>query len=377
MALAALMTLKCALVEVPFGGAKGGVKIDPHRLTPEQLERVTRRYTFELLRKDFIGPAVDVPAPDYGTGPREMAWIVDTYKTLRPQDINAFACVTGKPLAAHGIPGRVEATGRGVCHAIEECLEVPEDAARLGLSRGLAGKRVAVQALGNVGYHAAKTLQDSGAIIVGIAEREGAIYRRDGLDVDEVVATRREHGTLLQHPDVQRFEQPSALFSLDCDILIPAALEAQIHAGNAADVRAKIIAEGANGPVTREADTILNERGVLVIPDVYANAGGVAVSYLEWLKNLHHVSFGRVSAPAAMSIVPGREAALFPRDASRPPKSVELAYVRNTLAHTMAMAYQEIREVWLKRKLPNLRTAAYVLAIDRVAGNYEAAGIFP
>ena len=250
MALAALMTFKCALVKVPFGGAKGGVKIDPHKLTAEQLERVTRRYTFELLRKDFIGPAVDVPAPDYGTGPREMAWIADTYKTLRPQDINAFACVTGKPLAAHGIPGRVEATGRGVCHAIEECLEVDEDVAKLGLSRGLSGKRVAVQALGNVGYHAAKTLQDSGAIIVGIAEREGTIYRRDGLDVDEVMATRREHGTLLEHPDVQRFDQPSALFSLDSDILVPAALEGQIHAGNAADVRAKIIAEGANGPVT-------------------------------------------------------------------------------------------------------------------------------
>lgn len=377
MALAALMTFKCALVKVPFGGAKGGIRINASEYTTAQLERITRRYTLELLRKEFLGPSVDVPAPDYGTGPREMAWIADTYQALRPHDVNALACVTGKPLAAHGIPGRTEATGRGVCHAIAECLSIAEDISPLGLTTGLSNKRIAIQALGNVGYHAAKTLQDSGAVIVGIAEREGAIYAKNGLDVDAVVAQRQERGSLLDYPGAQSFGDPSALFGFDCDVLVPAALEGQIHRGNAGQVRAKIIAEAANGPVTLEADHTLNERGVLLIPDVYANAGGVAVSYLEWLKNLHHVSFGRVSAPAAIGTIPANSAPLIPHPAAGPPKNIEWSYVRNALAQTMAIAYQEIRQLWRSRELPDLRTAAFVLAIDKIAEIYELQGIFP
>jgi len=367
MALAALMTFKCALVRVPFGGAKGGVRINPQRCTVGQLERITRRYTAELLKKDFIGPAVDVPAPDYGTGPREMGWIADTYRMLRPHDLDALACVTGKPVEQHGIPGRTEATGRGVCHAIEECVSVAEDMKSLGLEPGLARLRVVVQGLGNVGYHAARTLQERGATIVGVAEREGAILRPDGLDVDEVLAWRRETGSLLGHPGTESFDRPEACFGFDCDILVPAALEGQIHQGNAGQIRARIIAEGANGPVTTEAEKVLLEKGVLIIPDIYCNAGGVTVSYFEWLKNLNHVSFGRIgSGPQHAS-----SAVHFS------PASEELEHVRRSLADTMAFAYREVRDTWRSRALPDLRTAAFVLAIDKVATNYEAVGIFP
>jgi glutamate dehydrogenase (NAD(P)+) len=378
MALAALMTYKCAIVKVPFSGAKGAVCIDPARYTPRQLERITRRYTVELLRKDFIGPAVDVPAPDYGTGEREMAWIADTYKTLRPHEINALACVTGKPIAAHGIPGRVEATGRGVCHAIQECLGNAEDMKPLGLTAGLSGKRVVVQGLGKVGSHAARALQDSGAVVVGVSEIEGAIQARDGLDIDEVMRFRRERGSLIDYPGAESHADPAAVLGFDCDVLVLAALENQIDARNAGVVAAKIVAEGANGPIVSAAEPILRDRGVLVIPDIYANAGGVTVSYLEWLKNLHHVSFGRISsAPTAMPGAPGANPGLLPLDPTRSREGTELEYVRHTLANTMAIAYQEVRELWRSRELPDLRTAAFVLAIDMVAQSYEQQGIFP
>jgi len=367
MALAALMTFKCALVRVPFGGAKGGVCVNPQRCTVEQLERITRRYTAELLKKDFIGPAVDVPAPDYGTGPREMGWIADTYRMMRPHDLDALACVTGKPVEQHGIPGRTEATGRGVCHAIEECVSVPEDVKPLGLKPGLSGVRVVVQGLGNVGYHAAHTLQERGAVIVGVAEREGAILAADGLDVDAVVARRRETGTLLEHPGVKSFERPEACFGFDCDVLIPAALEGVIHEGNAGQIRARIIAEGANGPVTPEAEQVLLDKGALIIPDIYCNAGGVTVSYFEWLKNLNHVSFGRIGSAAQHGSA----------TAHLSPSSEEHEHVRRALADTMAFAHREVREVWRSRGLPDLRTAAFVQAIDKIAVAYESVGIFP
>jgi glutamate dehydrogenase (NAD(P)+) len=367
MALAALMTFKCALVKVPFGGAKGGVRIDPQRCTERQLERITRRYAAELLKKEFLGPAVDVPAPDYGTGPREMGWIADTYRMMRPGDLNGLACVTGKPVEQHGIPGRAEATGRGVCHAIEECVSVAEDMKRLGLPRGIEGRRVVVQGLGNVGYHAATTLGERGAVVVGVAEREGALYAPDGLDIEEVVRRRKQTGSLLNHPGAQTFPSPDACFGFDCDILIPAALEGQIHQRNASQIRARIIAEGANGPVTPEAEAQLLERGVLIIPDIYCNAGGVTVSYFEWLKNLNHVSFGRIGPGSPHTSSRAHLSAL----------SEEHAHVRCALADTMAHAYRDIHELWRSRELPDLRTAAFVLAIDKVAATYEAVGIFP
>ena len=366
MALAALMSFKCAIVKVPFGGAKGGVRVDRHEFSAAELERITRRYTVELLRKNFIGPAVDVPAPDYGTGAREMSWIADTYKTLRPDDIDALACVTGKSIVLHGIPGRTEATGLGVCFALSECLSLPEDTGPLGLTPGLKGKRVAVQALGNVGYHAAQACEAHGAVLVGLAEREGYLHRPEGLNLNEVVEHRRQTGSLEGFAGATFSPTASEIFGCDCDVLIPAALERQITEQNAPQVRAKIIVEAANGPTTPAADAILRERGVLVVPDVYANAGGVAVSYLEWLKNLHHVSFGRVSLPAVAAPAGGL-----------PGRGIEQEYVPNALETTMRFAYREIHALWRERKLPDLRTAAFVLAIDKIAEIYEAQGIFP
>ena len=228
MALAALMTYKCAIVNVPFGGAKGGIKINPKSYTVAELENITRRYTVELVKKNFIGPGIDVPAPDYGSGEREMSWIADTYQTMNPGQLDALGCVTGKPIALHGIAGRREATGRGVAIAVRECVSVAEDMKALGLTPGLAGKRVIVQGLGNVGYHSAKFLAEFGAIIVGLCEFEGAIYNPKGLDVDKVVAHRVETGSILNYPGAQNVPNSRDLLTYECDILVPAALENQL-----------------------------------------------------------------------------------------------------------------------------------------------------
>src|SRR5512141_45412 len=294
LALAALMTFKCAIVDVPFGGAKGGIKVDPRRTSVEQLERITRRYTAELIKKNFIGPGIDVPAPDYGTGPREMSWIADTYAQFHPKEIDAAGCVTGKPVTQGGIRGRKEATGRGVFFGVRECLGDSEITKKLGIAPGVAGKRVVVQGLGNVGYHAAKFLQEAGAVVVGIAEYEGAIANPDGLDVDAVVAHRQQTRKITGYPNGKDLRSSGAALELDCDVLVPAALENVITAENAPRIRAKVVAEGANGPTTADAEAILRAKGVVVIPDMYLNAGGVTVSYFEWLKNLSHVRFGRM-----------------------------------------------------------------------------------
>ena len=289
MALASLMTYKCAIVNVPFGGAKGGIKIDAKKYSEYELEKITRRYTTELVKKNFIGPGTDVPAPDYGTGAREMSWIVDTYTTLNPNEINAQACVTGKPISQGGVRGRAEATGLGVFFGVREAVKNEEDMAALGLSVGIAGKRVIVQGLGNVGYHAANYFQDEGAILVGLIEYEGAIYKADGLDLNAVVVHRKATGSILNFPGAENILESAKGLEYPCDILIPAALESVINGDNADRIQAQIIGEAANGPLTPEADEILNGKGKLVIPDIYLNAGGVTVSYFEWLKNLSHV----------------------------------------------------------------------------------------
>ncbi len=387
MALAALMTYKCAIVDVPFGGAKGGVKIDVRKYTVEELERITRRYTAELIKKNFIGPGLDVPAPDYGTGPREMAWIADTYSAFNPGHIDHLACVTGKPVTQGGIRGRVEATGRGLLFGLREACAQAEDMKPLGLSRGLDGKRVVVQGLGNVGYHSAKFCQEAGCLIVGLAEYEGAIARPEGLDVEAVVRHRKETGSILNFPGAQNLPSPAAALELECDILIPAALENQLTAENAPRIRAKIIAEGANGPTTAEAGEILLRKGLLTIPDVYLNAGGVTVSYFEWVKNLSHVRFGRVGKRF--------EEAAFDRMLSAIEKSTgrifsegerrtiargadEIDLVTSGLEETMIGAYHQIREIWKHdRRVPDLRTAAFLNALNKVANTYTELGIFP
>ena len=266
MALAALMTYKCAIVEVPFGGAKGAVQVDPRTNDPERMERITRRYAFELATKNFIGPAVDVPAPDYGTSEREMAWIADTYQALHPDQIDALGCVTGKPVSQGGVNGRVEATGRGLFYLLREACSAGADMRRLGLSTGLDGKRIVVQGFGKVGYWAARFLHEAGAVIVGVAEHDGAIVRHRGLDPDQVRAHLQQTGSVIGYPGAETLSRSEEALTLDCDVLVPAALENQLTAANAPDVKARIVLEGANGPTTPEADAIFRERGLLVAP---------------------------------------------------------------------------------------------------------------
>ncbi len=386
MALSALMTYKCAIVNVPMGGAKGGVRIDRNEYSERELERITRRYTYELFRKGFIGPAVDVPAPDYGTGPREMAWIADTYLALAPNDLNALACVTGKPVPQGGVRGRREATGRGVCFGIREACAVGEDMRKLGLSPGLAGKRFVIQGLGNVGYFAAKFLCESGAILVGIAEVEGAIHNPDGLDLDAVFAQRQATRSILNFPGAKNLARSADALELPCEILVPAALENQITAENAPRLQAKIIGEGANGPTTAEAGEILTARGTLVVPDMYLNAGGVTVSYFEWLKNLEHVSFGRMEKRfesgtnrallALVERLTGKALTESEKAAFEGPDEEDL--VNSGLEETMVQAYHEIREARERCPTPiDLRTAAFLVAIDKIVSTYSAMGIFP
>ena len=386
-ALAALMTYKCAIVDVPYGGAKGAVQIDPKAFTVDELERITRRYTHELVKKNFIGPGIDVPAPDYGTGEREMAWIVDTYLALHPAQLDGLACVTGKPVTQGGVRGRREATGRGLFYAIREACAVADDMRALGLAPGLEGKRVVVQGLGNVGAHIARYCHEGGARVIALAEIEGAIVDERGLDPDAVVAHRRSSGSILTFPGATPLTPSPRALELECDILVPAALENVLTAANAANVKARIILEGANGPTTPEAEAIFRERGVMVIPDIYANAGGVTVSYFEWLKNLSHVRFGRMekrleergqaSTLRAIETLTGRTLT----DADKrllTHGTEEQDIVNSGLEETMVVAYHAVREE-LKRTpaLGDLRAAAFLIAIHKVARSYLELGVFP
>lgn len=385
-ALASLMTYKCAVVGVPFGGAKGGVQIAPRTSSPGFRERVTRRYTAELVKKQFIGPSIDVPAPDYGTGEQEMAWMADTYRAMNFNDLHANACVTGKPLSMHGIPGRTEATGLGVCMGILECLSRARDMKEIGLDPGLDGKKVIVQGFGNVGYHAARHLQKRGALIIGVAEFDGGIFDPKGIDVEKLKSHLLATGSVRDYEPGKFIAKAMDLLEEECDILIPAALEDQITADNAPRVRAKIIAEAANGPVDFEGEKILLKKGVLIIPDVYLNAGGVTVSYFEWLKNLSHVSFDRMTSRyiemSKEQLLQGMEK-MTGRTMTKEEKSLlaggpsELDIVHSALDETMSRAYHSIHDHWKTADVGDLRTATYSFAIDLIARSYIAHGIFP
>ena len=387
MALAALMTYKCAIVDVPFGGAKGGIKINVRNYSQNELERITRRYTFELVRKNFIGPGIDVPAPDYGTGPREMAWIADTYSALTGGPLDALGCVTGKPVGQGGVRGRTEATGRGVYFGIREACSFPEDMKEIGLETGVEGKKVIVQGLGNVGFYAAKFLQEGGADIIGIAEYEGAIYNAKGLDVEAVFQFRRAGNSILDFPGAKKIPDSADALELECDILVPAALENQITMKNAKNIKAKIIAEAANGPVTADAAEALLNRGKRIIPDMYLNAGGVTVSYFEWLKNLSHVRFGRMSKRFEEDINTQILKSVEELTGKKLPQNIfkkiahgpdELDLVNSGLEETMISSYHQMREIRLQHNSEiSLRTAAFIDAIDKVAISYKEMGIFP
>ncbi|MEO7176705.1 MAG: Glu/Leu/Phe/Val dehydrogenase [Saprospiraceae bacterium] len=388
MALAALMTYKCAIVDVPFGGAKGGVKIDPRKYTEKQLEKITRRYTTELIRKNFIGPGLDVPAPDYGTGAREMAWIMDTYQTLKIGEIDSAACVTGKPVSQSGIRGREEATGRGVYYGLRELCSYKEDMKKIGLEPGIAGKTVVIQGLGNVGKFTSIISQEEGDVkIICVTEYEGAIYDEKGLNVEKLLKWRHETGSILNFPGSKNLPSREAGLEVECDILIPAALENQITMENAARIKCKIIGEAANGPVSADAGEVLLQKGIIIVPDMYLNAGGVTVSYFEWLKNLSHMRFGRMEKRfdsmtyhnllTQIETLTGKsvgkaERILLTKGAD------EIDLVRSGLEETMVNAYGQIRETWKRKKgIDSMRTAAFIVALEKVAGDYASLGIFP
>ena len=390
-ALAALMTYKCALVEAPFGGSKGGLRLDPRQWEEHELELITRRFAYELIKRDLINPAQNVPAPDMGTGEREMAWIADQYKRMNTTDINYRACVTGKPINAGGIQGRVEATGRGVQYALHEFFRHPEDIAAAKLSGTLDGKRVVVQGLGNVGYHAAKFLsEEDGCLITGIIERDGALVDAKGLNVEAVRNWIARHGGVEGYPEGQFVKEGAKVLEQACDILIPAAMEGVINLSNAAQIKASLIIEAANGPITAGADDILRQKGTVIIPDMYSNAGGVTVSYFEWVKNLSHIRFGRIGrrqeeARHQLLVTElqrlnrglGDAWEMSPDFKQKYLKGAgELELVRSGLDDTMRTAYQSMREVWHSRQdVTDLRTAAYLVSIAKVAASYRAMGL--
>ena len=382
-ALAALMTYKCALVDIPFGGSKGALIIDPHSYNKFDLERITRRFSQELIKRDMINPSQNVPAPDMGTGEREMAWIAEEYRRLNPVDINAFACVTGKPINKHGIRGRTEATGRGVQYAIREFFRHKKDVKLAKLEGTLEGKTVIVQGLGNVGYHAAKFLSlEDGAKIIGVLERDGAIYDKKGIDVEKL----KKH--ILKTGSVKKFKgyisSGANLLAEKCDILIPAALEGVINKDNAKKVKAKLIVEAANGPITYEADQILAKEKV-IIPDLYANAGGVTVSYFEWVKNLSRIRFGRLhkrgeenkilNLISSVEEITGRKLNLSNKE-NIIKGSDEIDLVRSGLDDTMRSAYIAMSyRMHVKNKIKDLRTSAMSIALEKIALSYDTLGL--
>jgi glutamate dehydrogenase (NAD(P)+) len=386
-ALAALMTVKCAIVNIPFGGAKGGIALHPRDYEVDDLERITRRYTAELVRKNFIGPGVDVPAPDMGTGEREMAWMADTYNMLHPHGLDNMACVTGKPVLLGGIQGRREATGRGLQYVLREFMRHADLRKPTALSAELTGKRIVIQGLGNVGSHFARLIQDEdGARIVGIGESGGTLYAPQGLNIHDVLNWREHTGSIAHFPDATHLESPAACLELDCDILVPAAMENQLTAENAGRIRAPLIIEGANSPTTTEADVILRQRGIRIIPDVFANAGGVTVSYFEWVKNLSHMRFGRMAKRIGMQtqrrMISGIEAMT-----ERPfPAALrddvlhgidELELVNSGLEETMIEAFQEIVDTMHQHSIDDLRAAAFICGLAKIVTAYEQLGIWP
>lgn len=385
-ALASLMTYKCAIVDVPFGGSKGGLIIDPRQYNEHDLESITRRFARELIEKGYISPGGNVPAPDMGTGQREMAWIADVYKDLHPHEINYFACVTGKPPTNGGIRGRVEATGRGVQYALQEFFRHPEDIKLAGLRGTLDGKKIVVQGLGNVGFHAAKFLsEEDGAKIVGVAEWDGGIYDENGISIETLRAHMNEQGGVKGYPHGNYVENGRSLLELECDILIPAALENQITSENVDNVKAPLIVEAANGPITFNADENLRARKVVILPDFYANAGGVTVSYFEWIKNISHIRFGRMerrqeeyrgrAIVEALESLTGQKLSTAARTKITTGAD-ELMLVRSGLDDTMRMAYQEISQVFhSNERIHDFRTAAFVVSLRKIVQTSMEMGI--
>ncbi len=384
-ALAALMTYKCAIIEVPYGGSKGALKINPKDWSKAEIEKVTRRFAQELIKRDLIHPAQNVPAPDVGTGANEMAWIADEYRRIHPTDINALACVTGKPTQKGGLVGRSEATGRGVQYIIREFFRHKEDYLNANFKSGLKGKKVSIQGLGNVGYHAAKFLQEEDECqIICVMEHNGAIINPKGLSIEKIKQYYSEHGSFEGCKEGKFESNSSECLFKECDILIPAAKENVIDESNATRIQAKLIVEAANGPITFEADNVLNNQNITIIPDIMANAGGVAVSYFEWIRNLRHIRFGRLEKRrnafqfdtliSAIESMTGKEMPeKFKEQFIEGANEIDL--VRSGLDDMMREAYQKVRQSMIENDIPNLRTAAYKVALDRIAISYDSIGL--
>ncbi|KAI8905629.1 hypothetical protein EDD86DRAFT_193808 [Gorgonomyces haynaldii] len=382
-ALASLMTFKNAIVDVPFGGAKGGVKIDPKKYDEQTLERITRRFTMELCQRNFIGPGVDVPAPDMGTGGREMSWVLDTYRQFFPTDVNALGCVTGKPVSQGGVRGRTEATGLGVYFCIREFLSYKEIQKQTGLKGTIEDLKVIVQGFGNVGYYASQFLHTNGAKILGVAEFNGGIYNPNGLDIPALLQYRKQHKTFEGFPGGEFIPDSISLLERECDVLVPCALEQQIHGQNAPNIKAKLIAEGANGPITPKGHDILIANGKVIIPDALCNSGGVTVSYFEWLKNLSHVRFGRMNKRwdeqgksrivELVEEVAGRKLATHERNQIiHGAEEQDLVY--SGLEDTLMVACKETHKTSLIKNIDH-RMAALSNAISKIATSYEGSGM--
>lgn len=390
-ALAALMTFKCALVETPFGGSKGGLCINPKEWEDHELEQITRRFAYELAKRDLINPSQNVPAPDMGTGEREMAWIADQYQRMNTTDINARACVTGKPINAGGIAGRVEATGRGIQYALREFFRHPKDVGLAKLTGTLDGKNIVVQGFGNVGYHAAKFLsEEDNSKVIAVVEHDGAVRNKDGLDIEALYRHMLETGGVKNFTGGEYQDDGEKALEIACDILIPAAIEGSINPSNVSRIKAPLIIEAANGPITAKADDTLRDMGTIIIPDMYANAGGVTVSYFEWVKNLSHIRFGRmqrrqeearhhllVNELNRVLSDSGLDSQLSEKFKEAYLSGAgELELVRSGLDDAMRTAYQSMRKIWHERDdVEDLRTAAYLVSIERVAQSYRTKGL--
>ena len=385
-ALAALMSYKCAIINVPYGGSKGGLRINPAEWDENELEKITRRFAQELIKRDLISPSMNVPAPDIGTSSREMAWIADEYRKIHPSDINGAACVTGKPTSKNGLVGREEATGRGVQYIVREFFKNPQLLKLTKLDNDLANKSFILQGFGNVGYNLAKFLtEDDGLNLIGIAEHNGGIFNEDGINVEHAKKYFIKNNSFQDYPKATYIKDSSLLLKRNCDVLIPAARENVITEKNADEISANLIVEAANGPISYKANQILNKKKIFVIPDILANGGGVAVSYFEWVKNLRHIRFGRLEKRRNQIQLNNLVEAIEAMTGKSMPKQYkekfadgieEIDLIRSGLDDMMIDGFQSVKKEFLENeKIPDFRTAAYKAAIEKIALSYDFIGL--